>query len=221
MRSRLFILITCSALISSAATAQRRGLGIFKFGINASFLNPDLSNSNTARFGLNVGLAPAIPLNRILYLKPEISYSMKGGVANYEQPFFTGSVKYRLNYFELPVVFGVRASKRVALEAGPYVAIRTGGNFDFKGTFFYGYGTFGAGDLSSVDYGVTGGLLFTGRFALLGIRYYHGLHTVNNTPGLDVFLNNATNHTIQIYFQRNPNREKRKRHGRATSLSFA
>lgn len=211
MRKIVVVLVSLFFCFSFQISHAQRGFGILKIGLNASYLNPDLAYSNRARFGINIGLAPTVALSEHVYLKPEISFSMKGGIAYYDQPFFDGSVRYRLNYFEMPVMLGIRATKKVAFEAGPYGALRAGSRFDFNGDFFYGYGSFEPGDLSNYDYGLAGGIVFTGRVAIMGIRYYHGMKKINSNPDLEDWFGDATNHTVQIYFQRNPKGEARKK----------
>jgi len=203
----LIILFVFSSIISNAQFRRSgRGVGLFKIGLNVSYLNPDLAYSQSARAGLQIGISPTIPVQQYIYVKPELSFSMKGGSASYDQSFYTGSVTYRINYFEFPVVIGFKPAKNIALELGGFGALRVGGNFSFQGTFFTGYGNFLPGDLNDFDCGLIGGLVLRGRVTNVGVRYYYGMADVASNEVINDFLGNATNHTIQLYFQPSPRR---------------
>jgi len=185
----------------------RMNSGILKIGLNMNYL--DIPNSS-ARLGFSIGLAPAFTVDRNFYFKPEMSFSLKGGGSSYQDYFYEGDVTYRLSYLEFPMMFGIRPSRHIAFEFGGYGAFLLGGSFAFNGTFYSGYGVFDSNELNNFDYGLAGGVVLSGRWLKVGIRYYKGLQQVSSMSSSQTFLGNATNHTIQIYFQRASLRERRR-----------
>jgi opacity protein-like surface antigen len=88
-----------------------------KGGLNLAtvrYLNDDNSK---ARIGFNVGALVEIPLQDNLFLRPEVLYSSKGFAYSATQYSREGVMK--LNYVNIPVLFGIRPSPKVALMAGP------------------------------------------------------------------------------------------------------
>lgn len=183
----------------------RKGVSLLKIGMNVNYFSGDLPGDGAARVGLNVGLAPTIPLQGQFYLKPELSFSQRGGRIDYDQGFagFDGNVVYRLNYIDLPLLIGYRVGPMLAVEAGGFAAFEVGGNFDFQGTFFSGYGSFDRDDIEDFNYGLAFGI----KVGPLGVRYYYGLQEIASGSEVSEFLGNATTHSVQIYLQRSGRRK--------------
>lgn len=205
MKIRLAILVLICTVFSGSLTAQRnspaRIFSYFKKGIGISFLSPQETENSGVRAGFHLGFAPSFPFSSNTYIKPEIAFSAKGGKADYGSltpGVFNGDILYKINYLELPVVFGYQASKFLSLEAGFYGAIPVGASFSFDGQFAAGYGEFDKDELHQYDYGLIGGI----KIGPIGIRYYHGLTNVAATQLAREFLGTAIQNTIQIYFQR-------------------
>lgn len=179
--------------------ARRSGAGLFKIGLNISNLSFEADGESSARAGIAMGLAPAFPLAGHWYMKPELSLSSKGAKVDYSSSsgVFNGEIRYRINYLELPVLAGYEIRKRLSIEAGPYLAIKAGSNFDFDGTFFYGYGRLESDEIAPLDYGLNVGL----KIGPLGIRYIHGLANITSGKNIEDFLGTAHNRTVQLYLQ--------------------
>ncbi|UZR97371.1 porin family protein [Chondrinema litorale] len=196
-------------IIGNSCYAQRNSAGqifsYFKKGVGISFLSPINANDSGVRAGFHLGFAPSFPLGENTILKPELAFSMKGGKAGYNPSnlgVFDGDITYKINYLELPVAVGYKIGRLFQIEAGAYGALPVGTSFDFDGQFVAGYGSFDKDDIHDFDYGLIGGI----KIGPLGIRYYHGLTTVAATDISEVFLGDASQYTVQIYFQRSKNR---------------
>lgn len=177
-----------------------RGVSHLKIGMNVNYFSGDFPGDGAARVGLNVGLAPTIQLQGQFYIKPELSFSQRGGRIDYDQTFsgFDGNVVYRLNYIDLPLIIGYRFGPMLSVEAGVFAAFEVGGNFDFQGTFFSGYGFFDREDVEDFNYGLALGI----KVGPIGFRYYYGLQEIASAPEVIEFLGNAATHSVQIYLQR-------------------
>lgn len=183
-------------------SAQTGKISILKTGAGINFFSGHQGSQSVPIVGVSVGLSPSLPLSKRIYLRPEVAFSMKGGRIDYlAGNIFNGNVRYHINYLELPVMIGIRANAWLALEAGAYGAIKLGGNFDFQGSFTYGYGIFDRDDLEDVDYGPVGGVVLKTRFIQIGIRYYHGLNSVAANEKSIVLLGNAVSNTVQLCIQ--------------------
>jgi hypothetical protein len=193
-----------SNLTISKQRKRNRG-GLLKIGVGINSINVA---DPTPKLRFHIGFAPTIDIKEVLYIKPEMAFSLKGGNVSYAGSYFDGDVTYRLSYLEFPLVFGFKPLRKIALEFGGYGAVLLGGNFDFSGTFFTGYGEFNPNELNSFDYGLTGGIVFSQRRVKFGLRYYHGLQNIANQSTALTFLGSATNHTIQVYIQRSSLRER-------------
>lgn len=207
MKTRLVILLVvlCYTDTLKAQNRLERISGMIKVGSNISFFSSDMDVQNIPIKGFRLGIAPIFPLSRSFYFKPEVSFSMNGGRVKYDSGFssFNGDVRYRINYFEFPMMLGVKLKPQFSIEIGPSVAVEAGGNFDFEGDFAYGYGRFYREDIQDIDYGIAAGV----KIGPLEIRYYHGLKEIAGNEISQAFLGNATNHAVQICFQRGRHRK--------------
>jgi len=202
MPVKAFALATLLAFSTVTAFAQTGRPSLFKVGAGISFFTDHRGYQSVPRIGLSVGVAPTIPLSYRAYIKPEVSFSTKGGRIDYKAAeVFSGKASYRIDYFDSPLVLGVRLHRRLAVEIGGYAAVKVNGRFDFQGTFAFGYGTFDRKDLSSYDYGPVMGIILHSRRVLVGVRYYYGLNAVAANDRSRVLLGNAANGTIQLYLQ--------------------
>jgi hypothetical protein len=198
------VIITLNMLyFSEILNAQNRLIGaggLLKIGTDISFFSSGLEARHIPVTGFHVGLAPSFLLSPTVYFKPEAAFSMKGGRINYDSGFghFNGDVRYRINYLEFPVMFGIKPKPNFSFEFGPYAALEVGGNFDFEGDFASGYGRFYREDIRDFDYGIVAGI----NAGPLQIRYYHGLQEIAGSDVSHAFLGNTANHSVQICLQR-------------------
>jgi len=190
----------CCTHLMFAQTKFSHAESLIKIGTDISFLSSDLNAQKIPLTGIHIGISPTIPLGHSTYFKPEIAFSMKGGRLNYQSTFgyFEGDVSYKINYFEFPMVFGIRPKTHFAIEFGPYTAIKAGGSFSFQGNFASGYANFDRKDIHDFDFGIVAGI----KIGPFGILYYHGLQEIAATTASRAFLGNSTNHSIQICLQR-------------------
>ena len=206
--AKIILLLFLLAVVSYDVQAQRfgrarggrGGASLLKIGMNINYFSGEFPGEGAPRIGLNLGIAPTIPLRRKLYLKPEVSFSQRGGRIDYDQSFagFEGNLDYRLSYIDVTLLIGYKIEPLIALEAGGFAAFEVGGNFDFEGSFFTGYGTFDRDDIEDFNYGLAFGI----KVGPVGVRYYYGLQEIAAGTEVREFLGNASTHTVQIYFQR-------------------
>lgn len=113
-QSILFIIsFFCTSLLFSQVNYGVKG------GLNLAtvkYLNDD---NTKARIGFNVGAFAEVLLQDNLFLRPELLYSSKGFGYSANQYNREGVLK--LNYINVPVVFGFRPSRNTALMAGPEI----------------------------------------------------------------------------------------------------
>lgn len=195
--------------IGSSCHGQRNSaskiFSYFKKGFGVSYLAPTDAEDAGVRVAFHLGFAPSFPLGEKTYIKPELAFSMKGGKVGYNPAnlgVFDGDITYKVNYLEIPVVVGYQVNRLFQFEVGGYGAVPVGASFDFDGQFVVGYGDFDKNEVHDYDYGLVGGI----KIGPLGIRYYHGLTSVAATNLAEEFLGDASQYTVQIYFQRNKSR---------------
>lgn len=74
------------------------------------------------RFGFQGGLMADLPLSSQVSFMPQVLYTQKGGTLKATVANTTGEIKTRLNYLDVPLLFGFKPSSEVTLFAGPQVA---------------------------------------------------------------------------------------------------
>lgn len=199
----MIVMVVIQLTCVPEAVSQIKG-PFLKTGPAFQFLNNDLEAINRVRLRFHIGIAPTIETGIKSYLKPEVTFAMKGGRVDYDDDFgnFDGNILYRLNYFDFPLVFGYRLRDKLAVEAGGYAAVNVGGNFDFDGAFFNGFGTFDSEAIETWDYGWIIGLAFDTKRSIITCRYYNGIPEITSDPEAQPFLGNSQIRSIQISFQR-------------------
>lgn len=113
------IFLCCTGILNAQNTLTGLG-GLLKFGTDISFFSSGLEARHIPVTGFHVGLAPSFLLSPTVYFKPEAAFSMKGGRMNYDSGFghFNGDVRYRINYLEFPVMFGIKPKPIFSFELG-------------------------------------------------------------------------------------------------------
>lgn len=94
-----------------------------KFGVKGGanlatvrYLNDDNSK---ARLGWNAGVFAEIAVQPTIFIRPEVLYSSKGFA--YSATLTSNNGNLKLNYINVPVLFGYRPASRVELMAGPEI----------------------------------------------------------------------------------------------------
>lgn len=111
------ILFAITAAYCSLSFAQVN-FGI-KGGMNLATVRYINADNSKARLGFNIGALAEIPVQENLFVRPELLYSSKGFGYSATQNSMEGSL--RLNYINVPVLFGYRPSGNTAIMAGPEI----------------------------------------------------------------------------------------------------
>jgi hypothetical protein len=158
---RLIALLTVlSVMASSALMAQSdpnptARVGI-KGGLNVSNLYIDDVNDENARFGFNGGLYGQILSSEAFAIQPELLFSTKGSQAEYGG-IVNSTVRFNLNYLDLPVLAVIKLGPSAEIHAGAYASYLLGANIDYSGNIGSGNETINRDHLKSFDYGLSGG----------------------------------------------------------------
>ncbi len=144
------MIVLAILLFASSVSAQEIEVGV-KAGYNASYMtglsqmfaamnNMDgvdaVDGSTSIRSGVHAGLMMQMGLTQLLFLQPELLYSMQGvkldGSITAEGQLFTQKTTTTLHYLQLPVYFGCKfnpeAESNIIMALGPYVACGLGGS---------------------------------------------------------------------------------------------
>ncbi|WP_315814723.1 porin family protein [Paraflavitalea speifideaquila] len=89
----------------------------FKAGLNINTVKYREWSPNTASIGFNAGLLVHIPVTPVLFLRPEVQYSVKG----YRSPVVgaNGNATSRLNYIAVPLLVGFPIGSKMQALIGP------------------------------------------------------------------------------------------------------
>lgn len=182
------ILIAVASLLLTGAQTSKAQETIGKddaaFGIKGG---PSFSNLYTRDAkkdevlpGFNIGLFAKLPVSKFIAIQPELYFVTKGAQVTYDNPTVNGTVRYRFDYVELPIMLVMNILPNLNIQAGAYAAYMVGGKttnesnpsaFDFENNIkvddynrFDGGLALGAG----LDLGGIG----------IGARYTHGLTNV-------------------------------------------
>lgn len=178
MKKTIFFVATFFLLLSATAQEVHPGL---KGGINVSQLNFDNNTSSDSKIGLHVGvLAHIHTRSKSWAIQPELLYSMEGA-----QKVAGSSVKYNLNYLDLPILLQYMFDNGFRLEGGPQIgfllnAKRKSGDVSVD---YDGFKSIAFSIPIGLGYLTTSGLGFDAR-------YVFGLSNINdNESGTDIHSN--------------------------------
>lgn len=187
----LVILSVCSA------KAQEARMGI-KGGLNISNLHDNTVTDENARLGFNAGFYGQILSNDVFALQPELLYSTKGseyefdGIAN-------ETVKFNLNYLEVPVLAVFKLGKTAEIHAGGYGGYLLGANVSYEGDLGDGGEDLDRDNFNSFDYGLVGGFGLNFGDVQIGTRYNYGLAKLAKTDNAKNVLGDSKNSLAQVY----------------------
>ena len=174
-----FTIIVLLVLHFFTANAQEDiKLGV-KGGVNFANLSSSDTQKNKVLTGINFGLFAKIPLTKSFALQPEMYFTSKGSQQTYENAFTTGTVKFELNYIEVPVMFVFDLTNNFNFQLGPYASYLISSkvknvsdiNFNFEDNI-------DSGDFNKFDTGIAAGFGYETSSIGFGIRYNLGLVTV-------------------------------------------
>ncbi|MGC3943493.1 MAG: porin family protein [Chryseolinea sp.] len=211
MNSKRFKLLSLIALVAivlagiSDANAQIRA-GV-KGGLNVSNLYSDDIDDKNARYGFNAGLYGQIFSTETFAIQPELLYSTKGTKAEYGG-IIDQTVKFNLNYLDLPVLAVFKLGDAAEIHVGPYVSYLLNSNIKYSGDVANGTDELNRDNLKHFDFGVSGGFGLNFGPTQVGARYNLGLTEIADSDMARRMLGNAKNSNAQLYIAFNLNRPK-------------
>lgn len=194
------LFFTVSILACSSTFAQMRA-GV-KGGLNVSNLYIDDIDDENARYGFNVGVYGQILSTEVFAIQPELLFSTKGSKAEYGG-LIDQTIKYNLNYLDLPVLAVFKLGKSAEIHVGPYVSYLLGANVSYSGDIANTTDKIDKDNLKSFDYGLSGGLGLNFGTLQVGARYNYGLAKIADSDGAKTLLGDSKNSVAQIYLSLN------------------
>lgn len=197
------VVLLATSLDNTAVAQARAGI---KGGLNVSNLYIDDVDDNNARFGFNVGLFGQILASETFAIQPELLYSTKGSKADYEGAI-NQTVKYNLNYLDLPVLAVFKLGESAEIHIGPYASYLLGANVSYSGNLASGTEKVDKDQLKSFDYGLAGGFGLNFGAVQVGARYNYGLAKIADSDAARLFLGDSKNSVAQLYLSLNLNKK--------------
>lgn len=205
------LLLTMTVLIATASSTlmaqsdphPTARVGI-KAGLNASNLYIDDVNDENARFGFNGGLYGQILSSEAFAIQPELLFSTKGSQADYGG-IVNSTVRFNLNYLDLPVLAVFKLGPSAEIHLGPYASYLLGANIDYEGNIGNGTEKIDRDQLKSFDYGLSGGFGLNFGAVQVGARYNYGLVEIADSNTARNLLGNSKNSVAQLYLALNLN----------------
>lgn len=203
--SVVVLLSALSLTVSHYAGAQARA-GV-KGGLNVSNLYIDDVNDENARYGFNVGVYGQILSTDAFALQPELLFTTKGAKGEYTG-LIDQTVKFNLNYLELPVLAVFKLGKDAEIHVGPYASYLLNANVKYSGDLSNGTDEIDKDQLKSFDFGLVGGLGLNFGALQVGARYNYGLVKLADSNAARSFLGDSKNSVAQLYLAFNLNQDK-------------
>lgn len=119
-------LITILFLFTVVVVSGQSFKGKLIAGLNSSQVDGD-GLGGFDKVGLIGGGAVSFDLSENFYLQPEITYSRKGSRSTDKDFFY---FRWRLNFVEVPIMFGYKILERYRIEAGPSFGFLTTSKID-------------------------------------------------------------------------------------------
>lgn len=201
MMGILTLLFLSGAVVSS--TAQDRGMGI-KGGLNLSNLYVDDVDDENARVGFHVGVYGQIVSTETFAIQPELLYTTKGSESEWNG-LIDQTVKFNLNYLELPVLAVFKLGESAEIHIGPYFSYLLGANIDTEGDLGGTNEELDRDNFKSFDFGLSGGFGLNFGAVQIGARYNYGLSEIADSDAADLLLGDAKNSCAQVYVALNLN----------------
>jgi len=201
----LFVFIIAFGFNITSAIAQ--GDNPLRFGIKGgiNFTNlyaQDVDDSKMAT-GFNVGLFAKLPITNMVSLQPEIYYTAKGGEVTYKGAFAVGTVRFDLDYIEVPLLLVVNITEKFNFHAGPYAAFLIRGKVNNEsGVTLFNFEDLDTGDFNTFEAGVAVGAGIDFKAVSFGARYNYGLTNVGKEReffGTNYTFPDAKNGVINLY----------------------
>jgi len=203
--SFIFAIAAFVSLNADDANAQMRA-GI-KGGLNVSNLYLDDVDDENARYGFNVGVYGQVFSTETFAIQPELLYSTKGAKAEYGG-LIDQTVKFNLNYLDLPVLAVFKLGDAAEIHVGPYVSYLLHSNVSTSGDLGSASDDIDRDELHAFDFGLVGGLGLNFGPMQVGARYNLGLTKIANSDVSRAMIGDAKNSCAQLYLAFNINQDK-------------
>jgi len=207
----LFLLTVLTVVASSSLMAQSNPnptarVGI-KAGLNVSNLYINDVDDNNARFGFNGGFYGQIASSESFAIQPELLYSTKGSQADYGG-IVNSTVRFNLNYIDLPVLAVFKLGPSAEIHVGPYASYLVSANIKYSGNIGNGTDKIDRDQLKSYDYGLSGGFGLNFGAVQIGARYNYGLVKIADSNSARNLLGDSKNSVAQLYLALNLNQNQ-------------
>jgi Outer membrane protein beta-barrel domain len=196
----VLVLLTVCILANNSTFAQMRA-GV-KGGLNVSNLYIDDIDDENARYGFNAGIYGQIFSTDAFAIQPELLYSTKGSRAEYDG-LIDQTIKYNLNYLDLPVLAVFKLGESAEIHIGPYASYLLGANISYSGDAANGSDDVDKDNLKSFDYGLAGGFGLNFGTLQVGARYNYGFVKIADSDAAELLLGDSKNSVAQIYLSVN------------------
>ena len=196
----IFLALASSSLVSAQNSTARMGI---KGGFNVSNLYINNVSDENSRFGFNAGFYGQLVSSDVAALQLELLYTTKGTKATYNSVFSNETVKFNLNYLEVPVLAVIKLGKVMEIHAGGYAGYLLAANFNYNNSTTTH--DLDRNKFNSFDYGLAGGVGFNFGAVQLGARYNYGLAKIANSDAAQAMVGNSKNSCAQLYLAFNLN----------------
>lgn len=190
--------------VSTALAQSTARMGI-KGGLNVSNLYVNDVNDENARIGFNAGFYGQILSSEVFAIQPELLYSTKGSENEYGGRLFDQTVRFNLNYIDLPVLAVFKLGESAEIHAGGYGSYLVGANIEYDGDLANDVDELDRDQFKSYDYGLVGGFGLNFGAAQIGARYNYGLVKIADSSAARSTIGNSKNSLAQIYLSLNFN----------------
>jgi hypothetical protein len=202
----IFFIAGSAGMISSTSAVAQMRAGI-KGGLNVSNLYIDEVDDENARYGFNVGVYGQLFSSDVFAIQPELLFSTKGTKAEYGGNFFDQTIKFNLNYLDLPVLAVFKLGESAEIHVGPYVSYLLNANISHDGDLGSGVDELDKDNFKSFDYGLSGGFGLNFGNVQVGARYNYGLAKIADDNDAKIFLGDSKNSVAQLYVSLNLTKE--------------
>ena len=172
-----------------------------KGGLNVSNLYSDEIDDENARYGFNVGVYGQFLSSEAFAIQPELLFTTKGAKGEYTGGLFGNqnqSIKFNLNYLELPLLAVFKLGKAAEIHAGGYAAYLLNANIKYEGTF-NGTDQLNRDAFKHGDAGLVAGFGLNFGAVQLGARYNYGLVEIADSNAARTALGDSKNSAATVY----------------------
>jgi hypothetical protein len=181
-------------LICAILACTHTAYGQFSFGIKAganlnsinasSLIGGDFYKSSVA---FHFGVFGQLRLKEKFFFIPELQFTQRGSTFRASQ---NPDVRINLNYIELPILFSYQLVKKINIDIGPNISLKT------SAVATDGKTASNVDNLydKNIDFGISAGLRvnISDRIAIIG-RYYYGI-----SPITEILYADANNNQTKI-----------------------